>query len=499
MTLQSWTETFLGPLHSRSTRTLLCAIAALTLLSSNALTLSSAHADANADAEALIGRGIALRREGKDAEALDLFKQAAETSSTPRALAQMGLAEQALGRWVEAETHLKVALDHPNNPWITRNRDTLTRSLEAIGERLGSIELTCDVAGATVLMNGVPAGQTPLSEPLRAVAGTVVIEINAVGFHPMTRSLQVAAGSLARENVTLVAVRATPDPAPTTATFTPVICEGGQVAIEGHCCWPGQAWNTTRQACAGAPQCPQGMIASGLACAPAPVQPAPVTHEHISIRTDVVPVQQPQPEPAAPVDDDSRVAEGGEINLHIGYGGFFRRNGGLFLANNDHGPRAFNLGGVAQFSFGYRLIRWFSFGAQAIGSVQEGNADYWDAQGGEGRLLSLSAGMYFRGHIAGQLFAGAFDLWLGTGFHPFSRVWIDTKDLPNTTISALAIPLEIGATVFGSQSFGIDLKFSMLQWLPLEYCVSSKSNHVCGAAMQSQTSWDAAIGFTWVL
>jgi hypothetical protein len=49
------------------------------------------------------------------------------------------------------------------------------------------------------------------------------------------------------------------------------------------------------------------------------------------------------------------------------------------------------------------------------------------------------------------------------------------------------------------KEFAIDLKFSMLQWMPLDYCVSSKGNHVCSAAVQSQTSWDMALGFTWVL
>jgi hypothetical protein len=512
MTLQSWTETLhRSPRRSRShhrfgfdnvTWLVTCGLSLSLLLCTPA---TVAHADAAADAEALIAQGIELRRQGKDAEALALFKQAAETHSTPRALAQMGLAEQALGRWVEAEEHIKLALEHPNHPWISRNRETLTRSLAAVGERLGSIELTCDVAGAIVTVNGKPAGQTPLSAPLRVVAGTVVVELSAEGFHPMTRSLQINAGSLARENVTLVPMRAavvTPTPVATPDPSS-AACEPGQVTVEDHCCWPGQTWNATRQQCAGAPRCPQGLVPSGLSCAPASTSTAegPVLREHLVVRRDVGPQPTPEPEPVAPTTTEptTRVAEGGEISLHIGYGGFFRRDAGLFLTKSERGPHAFNLGAVGQFGFGYRPIRWFSFGAQIIGSLQEGDADYWDEQGGEGRLLSVSTGVYFRGHLVGELFAGALDLWVGTGFHPFSRLWVDAKELPNTTVSAMAIPLELGFTVFGSSSFGLELKLSMLSWMPLDYCVSTDGNNVCNASMQSQTSWDAALGFSWVL
>lgn len=513
MTLQSWTETPARTQQPRPRFALAHTLSLALVLALLSALSSTASADANADAEALIAQGIELRRQGKDAEALEVFKRAAETHSTPRALAQIGLAQQALGQWVAAEAHLKLALDHPNNPWVSRNRDTLGRSLSAVAERLGSVEVQCDVTGASVTVNGVPAGTTPLAEPLRVVAGSAVLEVTAAGYHPLTRNLQVSAGSLARETVTLVAMRATAEPPPVVVDPAPVAgpiaCEGGQVDVEGHCCWPGQRWNTTRQHCMGAPDCPEGTIASGITCAPAPPTEAPQerVHETITIREDVVPTQQPSPapaapaapEPAPPVTRNEHPAEGGEISLHVGYGGFFRRDASLFLTTEAGGPRAFALGFVGQFAAGYRPVRWVSFGAHVIGSVQEGDEDYWDEQGGEARLLTLSAGAYVRGHLVGDLHAGAFDLWLGTGFHPFSRAWVDAKELPNALVKAVAIPLEAGVSLFGSSSFGLELKFTMLNWMPLDYCVSTDREYVCGATTQGQTSWDAALGFTWVL
>src|SRR5512138_3799471 len=53
--------------------------------------------------EALIRQGIELRRRGDDARAHGYFKRAYELSKTPRAAAQLGLVDQAVGRFAEAD------------------------------------------------------------------------------------------------------------------------------------------------------------------------------------------------------------------------------------------------------------------------------------------------------------------------------------------------------------------------------------------------------------
>src|SRR5215471_3743382 len=78
------------------------------------------------DAEALVKRGVELRKKGHDREALAEFQKALAIRETPRVLAQIGLAEYALGLWLPAEEHLNGALHHPSDPWIQRNRAALT-------------------------------------------------------------------------------------------------------------------------------------------------------------------------------------------------------------------------------------------------------------------------------------------------------------------------------------------------------------------------------------
>src|SRR5688572_1092503 len=62
-----------------------------------------------AEALELIDRGVEQRKAGDDRAALELFRRAFELNGSGQALAQMALAEQALGRWLDAHQHLRLA------------------------------------------------------------------------------------------------------------------------------------------------------------------------------------------------------------------------------------------------------------------------------------------------------------------------------------------------------------------------------------------------------
>lgn len=49
----------------------------------------------------------------------------------------------------------------------------------------------------------------------------------------------------------------------------PACPSGEQVSADtaGHCCWPGQVWSGARSMCVGIPQCPSGLVAVGEMCA----------------------------------------------------------------------------------------------------------------------------------------------------------------------------------------------------------------------------------------
>src|SRR5436190_8859003 len=80
------------------------------------------------DPDALIQQGLDLRREHRDDEALAVFRRSHELRPSARALAQIALAEQATGRWVDAREHLTEALAM-DDPWIAERRGPLGESL----------------------------------------------------------------------------------------------------------------------------------------------------------------------------------------------------------------------------------------------------------------------------------------------------------------------------------------------------------------------------------
>jgi len=150
---------------------------------------------------ALLQRGYELRGEGRDAEALVVIQQAWDRCHTPRALGQLGLAEAATGRWVEANVHLTEALAMASDAWIVRNHDLLAEGQRQVAPHVGRLELYDGVPGAEVLIDGRPVGTLPLREPLRVVAGTALLTVRAPGHMTLNRTVTITAGHVVRERV----------------------------------------------------------------------------------------------------------------------------------------------------------------------------------------------------------------------------------------------------------------------------------------------------------
>ncbi|HEY3447417.1 MAG TPA: hypothetical protein VGK67_13680 [Myxococcales bacterium] len=76
------------------------------------------------------------------------------------------------------------------------------------------------------------------------------------------------------------------------------VCPYGLVAVDAaHCCWPGQAFAPERGICAGAPECPPGLMAYGETCiaSSAAAQPQPPPEPELP-----QPLPPPPPPPPPP-------------------------------------------------------------------------------------------------------------------------------------------------------------------------------------------------------
>ncbi|HEX2660687.1 MAG TPA: hypothetical protein VHU40_20545 [Polyangia bacterium] len=176
------------------------------------------------DAEEFVKRGIELRREAKDAEAFAEFKKAWAIQKTSRIEAQMALAEQALGLWVDAEEHLLEALAHSErDPWTQKNRAALTGALTIIQGHISTLDVWGTPAGAAVFVNEKPIGTLPLKHPLRISDDAVMVRVRAEGFLEWTRTVRLDLGRLVRQHVELIPAPAAaiPAAAPVAATSAP--------------------------------------------------------------------------------------------------------------------------------------------------------------------------------------------------------------------------------------------------------------------------------------
>src|SRR5882757_9044773 len=160
----------------------------------------------DAEAEAHIARGRELRELRQDDAALAEFEVADRLHPTPRSLVQIGLAKQALGRWLEAESTVSDALRAKTDPYIARWSATIEASLAQIRMHLGDLIVSGGPAGAEVWVEGRRAGTLPMVAPLRVVAGTLALEVKLAGHYPAHRTVNVPATGLAREAVELTAL-----------------------------------------------------------------------------------------------------------------------------------------------------------------------------------------------------------------------------------------------------------------------------------------------------
>lgn len=122
---------------------------------------------------------------------------------SPRSAAQLGLAEQAVGRWEDAEVHVSEALRSPSDSWVAKHRAPLDQALAAIRAHIARIEISGDPPGAEVRVNGRAIGRLPLARAVVVPIGQVDIECRAAGHKVAVRTLTLGAAEYQRVFVRL--------------------------------------------------------------------------------------------------------------------------------------------------------------------------------------------------------------------------------------------------------------------------------------------------------
>ena len=157
----------------------------------------------------LVDQSIRLRRQGNDADALTALRQAVELDpDSIRARVHLATCFQAVGDWLAADLQLSEALRHPDDPYVQRHREALESAHRVIGDRIGTLDIGGEPAGAEVLMNGQMVGLLPLPEPIRATVGEYTLQVRKHGHYPISRPVTIRSRTLTRESVQLTQVGA---------------------------------------------------------------------------------------------------------------------------------------------------------------------------------------------------------------------------------------------------------------------------------------------------
>jgi len=174
-----------------------CRVVFLIVLS---LALGRGQARADGDeSDALINQGLKAMRKGDYQAALDAFRRAHQVRPTTRSRTEIGLAEQALHRWLEAETDLAGALsEEQEDAWLEAHRSLLEKALADVHSHLGNLTVESGPRGAQVKINGELRGLLPLPGPLFLLPGTAQVEITAPGRRPWRGEAQIELGQTAR-------------------------------------------------------------------------------------------------------------------------------------------------------------------------------------------------------------------------------------------------------------------------------------------------------------
>ena len=169
----------------------------------------SAQAQVTEEPEALIKQGISLRRKGDDRRAQGYLKRAYDLAKTPRSAAQLGLVEQALGQFADAQIHLSEALA-TKDPWVQENRAQLEESRNFVRSKLAKVAITGAPGDATIAVGSDPPFALPRDGVVWLAPGANTVVVAAPGRKPVTKTVTAGPGES-----TSVAVELPADAPPT--------------------------------------------------------------------------------------------------------------------------------------------------------------------------------------------------------------------------------------------------------------------------------------------
>ncbi len=138
--------------------------------------------------------GLALFDRQQYRPALDAFQQAYRLSPAFRILYNIAIVDVALADAAAASTAFRRYLEEGGDKIEPARIAQVKSQLASLEPRTGTLSLIVDTPNASVLVDRVEVGHTPLPLPLRLNPGSHSIAVIAMGSRSETRRVEIAAG-----------------------------------------------------------------------------------------------------------------------------------------------------------------------------------------------------------------------------------------------------------------------------------------------------------------
>jgi len=253
---------------------------------------SPAHAQSDrelATRQELLSQAGGLADQGKHAEALAVAKRAGAIKMTPSVRLFIAGEQSALGLLADAYGNGRQCAVEAEADTRLNSRDRILadcRALEvSLGKRVGRVTVrlpTPPPPNVHVTISGEELNAALIGEPYVVSPGKLTVAVTAPGYLPYHADVDVPEGGSPVVDVQLVPeliLQPCRDGEERVHGACVAVCTLGKLRTKdeaAQCCWGGQTWSAATSACAGAPQCSNGLVAQGAECVPPLVPVAPV-------------------------------------------------------------------------------------------------------------------------------------------------------------------------------------------------------------------------------
>jgi hypothetical protein len=172
-------------------RSSLALLAVVVLVGARAWAADPPSPATKAEARERFDRGVALFERGDNAGALAEFKRTYALIPNPLVLYNMGLVYAAMNRPVDSADALADFLSQAGSAVSDDQRKHAEEVRADQSKRIAQIVVLTN-APATVEVDGIEAGQTPLEKPIRVASGAHVVAVLAQGYLPLHKEVTLA-------------------------------------------------------------------------------------------------------------------------------------------------------------------------------------------------------------------------------------------------------------------------------------------------------------------